>query len=443
MKQFLGIRLSEHGQVLTCLYEINEAHELPLTAGGETESGTEIGEVLEEVAENVERDEVTETTELQEFTEFTEHVEEIDTTKVAESANAYDHLLLDIGRGLMVQTEHGPSFGRVVWTLPSPGGTASPETMERLLSMRPAVGEEPAKAKRSEGEDDNLSCIYEARVATAEESCVAAENEQLARQAHYYCRKCIAERNLDMKLVDVEVVHDHSKMLFYFTAPTRIDFRELVKDLVRQYRTRIELRQIGVRHETQMVGAVGNCGMVCCCRRYLRKFAPVTIKMAKEQNLFLNPAKISGICGRLLCCLSYEQDNYDAFHRSCPKLGKRYQTDIGPLRVLRANIFRNSIIALPDSDPERELTLEEWANLNPHRPESAPSPKGTKLPQDQLMTVSASLDTLDSLYEPAGETELADLADESPSPARKKTPKPKNPQKNTTPGREPGLQEKS
>ena len=131
----------------------------------------------------------------------------------------------------------------------------------------------------------------------------------------------------------LKVLLDRSKMIFYFTAPTRIDFRELVKDLVREYRTRIELRQIGVRHETQMLGALGNCGMVICCRRYLKNFAPVTIKMAKEQNLFLNPAKISGICGRLLCCLSYEQDNYDNFHAQAPKIGKRYTTDLGMLKV--------------------------------------------------------------------------------------------------------------
>ena len=132
------------------------------------------------------------------------------------------------------------------------------------------------------------------RRATEEDLAEGRTNEKLAREATEFCRQCIRDRRLDMKLVDVEVFFDRSKLIFYFTAPARIDFRELVKDLVREYRARIELRQIGVRHETQMVGAVGNCGMVCCCRRYLRKFAPVTIRMAKEQNLFLNPAKILG-----------------------------------------------------------------------------------------------------------------------------------------------------
>ena len=124
-----------------------------------------------------------------------------------------------------------------------------------------------------------------------------------------------------------------------------------------------------------MLGALGNCGMVCCCRRYLRKFAPVTIKMAKEQNLFLNPAKISGICGRLLCCLSYEQDNYDAFHRSCPKLGKRYQTDLGPMRVLRGNMFRNAIVVLPDGGQETEYSLEDGRNSIRTVPRRRPRPE--------------------------------------------------------------------
>ena len=197
------------------------------------------------------------------------------------------------------------------------------------------------------------------RKVTDEDQIVAEENDTLTYSAHKFCESRIRERQLDMKLVDVEVLFDRSKLVFYFTAPTRIDFRELVKDLVREYHTRIELRQIGVRHETQMLGAVGSCGMVCCCRRFLRKFVPVTIKMAKEQNLFLNPSKISGICGRLLCCLSYEQENYDIFHSSCPRLGKRYQTNKGPMKVLRANMFRNSVALLTDTNEELELTLDE------------------------------------------------------------------------------------
>lgn len=205
------------------------------------------------------------------------------------------------------------------------------------------------------------------RPASAEDMDIHARNLELAKQAKAFCKERISRRGLDMKLVEVEVFFDRSKFIFYFTAPTRIDFRELVKDLVREYHARIELRQIGVRHETQMVGAIGNCGQVCCCRGHLRKFAPVTIRMAKEQNLFLNPAKISGICGRLLCCLSYEQDNYEQFHRESPKPGKKYQTAKGLLKVLRVNMFRNSLDAVNERNEETEFTLEEWKALKPWR----------------------------------------------------------------------------
>lgn len=290
-----------------------------------------------------------------------------------------------VGDGVMVDTERGPEFGRVVWQRPASGDARD---------LAPLPEADPALSEPSAAEPTPLP---EARAATPEEQREGRANEELSAEARVFCRRCIAERGLDMKLVDVETQFDRGKMIFYFTAPTRIDFRELVKDLVRQYRTRIELRQIGVRHETQMLGALGNCGMVCCCRRYLRKFAPVTIKMAKEQNLFLNPAKISGICGRLLCCLSYEQDNYDAFHRSCPKLGKRYQTDLGPMRVLRGNMFRNAIVVLPDGGQETEYSLEEWQELHPHRAETPP-PAGSReqRPNQELMVVSAAPDTLDA-----------------------------------------------
>ena len=247
-----------------------------------------------------------------------------------------------VGDRLLVETEHGRLLGRVVSLHDE---TPQNCVQEKLSVVRPAT------------EDDLIQ---------------AETNENLASRARRFCRNSIRERSLDMKLVDVEVYFDAGKIVFYFTAPARIDFRDLLKDLVREYRARIELRQIGVRHETQMIGALGNCGMVCCCRRFLRKFAPVTIRMAKEQNLFLNPAKISGICGRLLCCLSYEQENYDAFHRECPRLGKRYRTDQGNMRILRANMFHNSIHVITENGEEKELALEEWRGLNPRRPEQAP-----------------------------------------------------------------------
>lgn len=244
-------------------------------------------------------------------------------------------------------------------------------------------------------EEDSLPHVV--RRATEADLEQEKANEVLAGRARNFWQDCVNRRHLDMKLVDVEVFLDRSKFIFYFTAPARIDFRELVKDLVHEYRVRIELRQIGVRHETQMVGAVGNCGMVCCCRRYLRQFAPVTIRMAKEQNLFLNPTKVSGICGRLLCCLAYEQESYDAFHRDSPRLGKRYQTSRGPLRVIRTNMFCNDVTCLTDQNEEVKFSLEEWKALGPTRPEQPPCSQGQagqpakpQQPQHDLMVLQAT-----------------------------------------------------
>lgn len=239
----------------------------------------------------------------------------------------------------------------------------------------------PAHLEGVNGEGQVIRSLV--RKATDKDIAAAENNRELAKESLEYCSGCIKERNLDMKLVDVLTLHDRSKMVFYFTAPARIDFRELVKDLVRRYRTRIELRQIGVRHETQMVGALGNCGMVCCCRRYLRKFAPVAIKMAKEQNVFLNPVKISGICGRLLCCLAYEQEHYDEFYRSCPKLGKKYHTDAGIVRVLRASLFRESVTVLSETGEELEYPLVEWNGLNPSRPNAQQQQQQQQPPRKQ------------------------------------------------------------
>ena len=218
-------------------------------------------------------------------------------------------------------------------------------------------------------DSEHLSAIR--RIAGPHDLERAEQNIAFADKAGKYCSDIAAEHRLDMKLVHTDVSLDGGKLIFFFTAPGRIDFRELVKSLARNFHARIELRQIGVRHETQLVGAIGNCGMVCCCRRYMRKFAPVTIKMAKEQGLFLNPVKISGTCGRLLCCLSFEQHNYEEFHGRCPKLGKKYETARGVFKVLRASLFRNSLTLLPEEGDELEVTLEEWAAMQPVRYDAA------------------------------------------------------------------------
>jgi cell fate regulator YaaT (PSP1 superfamily) len=201
------------------------------------------------------------------------------------------------------------------------------------------------------------------RVATEEDFQIVRENEAMGKDAFAFCQQQIQKLELDMKLVDVEVRYDQSKIVFFFTAPARIDFRELVKVLVSKYRTRIELRQIGVRHEAQILGGIGGCGRVCCCHQFMRKFEPVTIKMAKEQQLFLNPSKISGACGRLLCCLNFEKKNYADFQKRCPKIGKKYTTSIGEVKVLRANMFRDSLVIGDPEGEEREISLVEWAEL--------------------------------------------------------------------------------
>ena len=298
-----------------------------------------------------------------------------------------------VGGYLIVETEHGLLLGQVV-------------------SLHDSLPE-----------GDMYSKIAVLRTATDTDKATARANDELARNARHFCQVSIRNRGLDMKIVDVEVYFDASKIIFYFTAPARIDFRELLKDLVREYRARIELRQIGVRHETQMIGAVGNCGMVCCCHRFLRKFAPVTIRMAKEQNLFLNPAKISGICGRLLCCLSYEQENYDAFHRECPRLGKKYQTSQGTMKVLRANMFRNSLSVLNEFNEEQEVTLEEWRALMPRRPEQAEQVRPERQENQKsdlggFLVVAVSPESLD---DPDIFSDLLDNAFEDEAPVKQAT----------------------
>lgn len=272
---------------------------------------------------------------------------------------------LCFGQAVVAYNDNSIFFGRIVWQCSS---LSSPEFL--LSKMNEKNQEENGEARTKSELSESIDFCkpqnpFTIRLAQEDEIVKATEHEELVEQAFEFCRNCIKNHGLEMKLVDVEILLDRSKMIFYFTAPTRIDFRELVKDLVREYRTRIELRQIGVRHETQMLGALGNCGMVICCRRYLKNFAPVTIKMAKEQNLFLNPAKISGICGRLLCCLSYEQDTYDAFHNAAPKIGKRYTTDMGILKVIRTNMFKNTVAVLNEQGQEQEIDVDGWEGLHP------------------------------------------------------------------------------
>ena len=219
-----------------------------------------------------------------------------------------------VGDHVIVETARGVEYGRVVL--------------------------EPRAVK----EDEVVHPLKEVlRVATKEDEEHEAENRLKEKDAFKICKKKIREHGLEMKLIDAEYTFDNNKVLFYFTADGRIDFRQLVKDLASVFKTRIELRQIGVRDETKILGGIGICGRTLCCHTYLSEFAPVSIKMAKEQNLSLNQTKISGVCGRLMCCLKYENDIYMEFRRGMPDVGEKIKTPDGMAKVVETNLLENTI----------------------------------------------------------------------------------------------------
>lgn len=183
------------------------------------------------------------------------------------------------------------------------------------------------------------------RQATPEDDACEAENREKEKEAFGICEEKIAKHGLDMKLIDVEITFDHNKLIFYFTSDERVDFRELVKELASVFRTRIELRQIGVRDEAKMMNGIGICGRSLCCATFLGDFQPVSIKMAKEQSLSLNPTKISGICGRLMCCLKYEEDVYEELYKKMPNVGDIISTVDGTGEILSTNVLMQVVKA--------------------------------------------------------------------------------------------------
>lgn len=190
------------------------------------------------------------------------------------------------------------------------------------------------------------------------------ENELEAAQAFAVCAEKIQEHRLDMRLVDVEYTFDRNKIVFYFTAEGRVDFRNLVKDLAAIFRTRIELRQIGVRDEAKMLGGIGPCGRMLCCSTFLGDFEPVSIKMAKDQNLSLNPSKISGLCGRLMCCLKYENDEYESAKEQMPDIGRQVMTPDGAGKVVGLNLLERVIqVNIPELERVLEYAWSEIENL--------------------------------------------------------------------------------
>jgi cell fate regulator YaaT (PSP1 superfamily) len=216
-------------------------------------------------------------------------------------------------------------------------------------------------ARKQVGEHDVVLPLKKVvRIADQKDRMIVEENKQAAQEAYQVCNEKVIAHQLDMKLVDVEYTFDRNKVIFYFTADGRVDFRELVKDLAAIFRTRIELRQIGVRDEAKMLGGIGPCGRMLCCSTFLGDFDPVSIKMAKDQNLSLNPTKISGLCGRLMCCLKYENDEYEAAKEQLPDLGEMIDTPLGTGKVVGLNILERVLqVELKEQERVLEYTLDE------------------------------------------------------------------------------------
>ena len=240
------------------------------------------------------------------------------------------HFVLKKGDRVLVKTELGMSLGEVV---------AGPRKVLNVVSHR------------------EIKQIF--RLATEEDIKQAEHTREVEREARQHCLECIRRRNMDMNLVMVEALFDLSKIIFYFTADGRVDFRELVKDLVSRFRTRIEMRQIGVRNQTKMVGGLGNCGRELCCTKFISRFEPVSVKMAKEQNLSLNPTKISGLCGRLMCCLAYEYQTYLEAKRSLPKCNQVVKTAQGAGKVVRQNVLSGTVVVILEDGKETEVTADQ------------------------------------------------------------------------------------
>ncbi|SHH02137.1 PSP1 domain-containing protein [Desulforamulus hydrothermalis] len=240
-------------------------------------------------------------------------------------------LALDKGDHVVVETTRGIEYGEVV------------------------------VAPRQVPDDEVVAPLKQVlRKATEEDNRQVEANREKEKKAFLVALEKIAHHQLPMKLINVEQTFDGSKIIFYFTADGRIDFRELVKDLAAVFRTRIELRQIGVRDEAKMVGGLGCCGRELCCASWLADFAPVSIRMAKEQNLSLNPTKISGICGRLMCCLKYENDVYEEAKAGYPEVGTQVVAPEGDGKIIAINIFRQTVsVELQESKAVREYSLKE------------------------------------------------------------------------------------
>ena len=287
----------------------------------------------------------------------------------------FDHAdrQIKIGDHVIVETARGIEYGYVVL------GNREVDETKVIPPLKPVI-----------------------RMATDEDRAIEAKNKEKEKEAFKICQEKIKKHNLEMKLIDAEYTFDNNKVLFYFTADGRIDFRELVKDLASVFKTRIELRQVGVRDETKILGGIGICGRPLCCHSYLSEFIPVSIKMAKEQNLSLNPTKISGVCGRLMCCLKNEEETYEVLNSKLPGIGDTVTTADG-LRgeVHSVNVLRQTVKVIVVVDKDEKEIREYKVDQLKFKPRRKKGKGGEK--QDE-----AELKKLEALEKREGKSRLND-----------------------------------
>jgi cell fate regulator YaaT (PSP1 superfamily) len=240
--------------------------------------------------------------------------------------------VLKLGDHVIVETEQGLGFGMVA---------TKPKPLEEVEPRRP------------------LKKVF--RLATENDFCQVEKNRETERFAHQYCLQCIQKLGLEMHLFAVESTFDANKLTFFFTADGRVDFRQLVKMLVRRMGVRIEMRQMGIRNQAKMCGGIGRCGREICCSKFIEKFGPVSIRMAKEQGLSLNPTKISGLCGRLMCCLTFEFETYRELKDRFPKVGRVITTPSGRGKVIRHNVLAGRFTVQLEEGMEEEFDLDAFA----------------------------------------------------------------------------------
>lgn len=284
----------------------------------------------------------------------------------------FDPLEFQVNKGdhVIVETARGVEYGLVVIS------NKEVEDDQVILPLKPVI-----------------------RVANEEDDQITVNNRKKEKEAFQICLKKIEKHKLVMKLIDCEYTFDNNKLLFYFTADGRVDFRELVKDLASVFKTRIELRQIGVRDEMKIVGGIGACGRALCCHTYLSEFAPVSIKMAKEQNLSLNPSKISGVCGRLMCCLKNEEDTYEQLNKNLPNPGDKVTDMEGvPGEVHSVNVLRQLVKVIVEVDNEKEIREYKVSELKFKR----------KRRKEKIKISDEELKALEALEKTEGKSKIDD-----------------------------------